>query len=690
MKQVLRIILIVLTFSSSNGLFAQVQGKFGNTQSALDVNAALEVESTSKGVLLPRLTTAQQNAMSAPTNGMLIYNTDSACFVLRRAGVWRSLCAANGGEAWSTLGNTGTNANTHFLGTTDNIPLSIRVNNQKAGRIDPLLNNAFWGYQAGNSITSGTDNVAMGTTALSTMTTGTHNVAIGGQSGLSNVTGVRNVTLGYSSGRNGTFSNSILIGYQAGLQNAASNNVFMGSLSGSFTNTGADNIALGYLSLFSNITGANNVAIGSSALTTVNGWGNTAVGFRSGMSMQIANANVAVGDSALLNNVLGSNNTMLGYRSGEWATGSNNIAVGYNAQLPVSTASNQLALGNWLYGTGGFLGINTINPQYKLDIDAQTGSTGNPLRLLGLNAGATTDSVLTSASGVVRRLSVAQVLGNAWNITGNASTIDGTNYIGTSDNVPLNFRVFNNKAGRIGNTTDQVVALGYQALNTNTGTGNTAIGYVAGLTNTTGTNNTLIGNAADVSSAALTNATAIGNGATVNASNKIRLGNTSVTNVETYGSFTTISDRRLKNNITDNFIGLNFIKAIRPVQYELKAQKGIVYDGFVAQEIDSIMQKQGIKNFSGLSRPQNAENTEGGYYNVSYSTFVVPLVNAVKELDALSEKLKVKSDKLAIENEALKAELEKMKKDNGVLKASVNKNSQDIEAIKAALTKKQN
>ena len=84
------------------------------------------------------------------------------------------------------------------------------------------------------------------------------------------------------------------------------------------------------------------------------------------------------------------------------------------------------------------------------------------------------------------------------------------------------------------------------------------------------------------------------------------------------------------------------------------------------------------------------ENTEGAYYTVSYATFVVPLVNAVKELDTLSEKLKVNSDKLAAENAALKAELERMKKDNGVLKASVDKNSQDIEAIKAALIKKQN
>lgn len=55
------------------------------------------------------------------------------------------------------------------------------------------------------------------------------------------------------------------------------------------------------------------------------------------------------------------------------------------------------------------MGINTTASLYKLDIDANTNSTGNPIRLQGLQAGAITDSILTSASGVVRRLSLAQV-----------------------------------------------------------------------------------------------------------------------------------------------------------------------------------------------------------------------------------------------------------------------------------------
>ena len=250
----------------------------------------------------------------------------------------------------------------------------------------------------------------------------------------------------------------------------------------------------------------------------------------------------------------------------------------------------------------------------------------------------------------------------AWSLLGNSGTTAGTNFVGTTDNISLTFKTNSVRSGYLGTSANNNVFMGYNA----------------GATISTGTTNTLLGATADVTTGTLTNATALGFGASVDASNKIRLGNTSVTLVETYGSFVTVSDRRLKTHISDNAIGLNFIKAIRPVKYELKTQKGIVYDGFIAQEIDSILHKQNIKTFSGLSKPKN----DSEHYSVSYSTFVVPLVNAVKELDA-------KNDVLATENDKLKAELARMKAENAALNQKVDKNAQDIEAIKAMLDKKQ-
>jgi cell division protein FtsB len=92
-------------------------------------------------------------------------------------------------------------------------------------------------------------------------------------------------------------------------------------------------------------------------------------------------------------------------------------------------------------------------------------------------------------------------------------------------------------------------ASGSASLPNNTiGTNNTATGFFALFTNTTGSFNTAIGNGADVASDNLTNATAIGNGAVVDASNKIRLGNNSVTVIEGQVPYTFTSDATKKEN----------------------------------------------------------------------------------------------------------------------------------------------
>ncbi|MBI4645884.1 MAG: hypothetical protein HY738_04625 [Bacteroidia bacterium] len=84
--------------------------------------------------------------------------------------------------------------------------------------------------------------------------------------------------------------------------------------------------------------------------------------------------------------------------------------------------------------------------------------------------------------------------GTGWLITGNAGTVDGTNFLGTTDNVALNFRVFNQKAGRI--ASNGPVFFGYQAGNSNDNTNaltNTAIGYQSLYANTKARGNTAVG-----------------------------------------------------------------------------------------------------------------------------------------------------------------------------------------------------
>lgn len=136
-------------------------------------------------------------------------------------------------SGWSLTGDAGTVDGTNFIGTTDNIPFNIKVNNVRAGRIDNTLNNTFFGYAAGNNITTGSHNTAMGTSALQANLAGIQNTVIGSGAG-SSIIGTGNTSIGY------------------------------GSMA--LVTTGADyNTAIGISALGSNTTGDGNVAIGRSA-----------------------------------------------------------------------------------------------------------------------------------------------------------------------------------------------------------------------------------------------------------------------------------------------------------------------------------------------------------------------------------------------------------------------------------------
>ena len=91
---------------------------------------------------------------------------------------------------------------------------------------------------------------------------------------------------------------------------------------------------------------------------------------------------------------------------------------------------------------------------------------------INMNIGGTTASpTLISCS--------TMAVGDDWMLAGNAGTVDGTDYIGTSDNVPLNFKVNAQRAGRIDSV--GVTTFGYQAGNSPSYLGHmmTAFGYKA-------------------------------------------------------------------------------------------------------------------------------------------------------------------------------------------------------------------
>lgn len=87
----------------------QAQDNVGIGTTTPDASAILEMLSTNKGVLVPRMNTAGMLAIAAPANSLLIYNTDSMCYFFYRVPTtsWISLCTATGGGGSGATGPTG-------------------------------------------------------------------------------------------------------------------------------------------------------------------------------------------------------------------------------------------------------------------------------------------------------------------------------------------------------------------------------------------------------------------------------------------------------------------------------------------------------------------------------------------------------------------------------------------------------
>ncbi|MCD4791434.1 MAG: tail fiber domain-containing protein [Bacteroidales bacterium] len=211
-------------------------------------------------------------------------------------------------------------------------------------------------------------------------------------------------------------------------------------------------------------------------------------------------------------------------------------------------------------------------------------------------------------------------------------------------------------------------ASGYYSLRRTLGDDNTGYGYQSLEFNETGNYNTAVGsNAGPLSGCAnLSNTGAFGYQAAPTASNTIHIGNTSINWIGGQVNWSTYSDERFKKNIEENVAGLDFIMKLRPVTYkwdikkldnyigtpeeiyesdEMKsaraAQESEIYTGFLAQEVEQAALETGY-DFSGVQSPANEQTP----YSIRYAEFVVPLVKAIQEQQAMIDELKVMNESL--------------------------------------------
>jgi hypothetical protein len=315
-------------------------------------------------------------------NGIVTHDANGVIYGLKFSGNINDVLRGNGtfgsggagSVGWLLNGNSGTNPENNFLGTTDDASLVFKIRNLHSGLIDSAFANSSFGYRSLSQNTFGAGNNAFGFKALLSNTEGARNTAIGNEALSSNTLGNDNTAVGYNAllqnigagnivepipfrgVRNTAVGSNSLSSNVVGSDNAAFGANAMrlstssqGSAFGVFAlekNSSFNASAFGYSALQNNTTGGYNSGFGSFALgKNSTGKNNTAIGVSALYENIIGNENTAVGYYSLEQNVNGYNNTSIGAGALQINRGYQNTAVGHHALNSNITGSDNVAIG---------------------------------------------------------------------------------------------------------------------------------------------------------------------------------------------------------------------------------------------------------------------------------------------------------------------------------------------------------
>ncbi len=400
---------------------------------------------------------------------------------------------------------------------------------------------------------------------------------------------------------------------------------------------GYSNTAIGMLALSSNTYGYENTAVGSQSLfSNTSGIRNTGNGRMTLYNNTTGNSNTATGFYALYYNTTGTNNTATGYRALNFnTTGNSNVAIGNYSLLKNTDRSNLVAIGDSALFNNG---VGVTNWRHAT-----------------ANTAVGSKALFSNVTGYDNTAKGYQALYS--NTLGDGNTANGC------------------QALQYNTSGDRNTAIGYQALYSNTTGGkNIGIGSYAGYFRVSDTYCTHVGYGGSFNtSSVLSNSMSLGALASINVSNIVRIGSAGIVSIGGYTGWTNLSDKRFKRNITKNVPGLEFILMLQPVTYNLDVDKidihlgipdSIRYDenlrkgvlkkaamvqtGFIAQDVEEAAQSLGF-DFSGVDPPKN----ENDFYGLRYAEFVVPLVKAVQEQQAMIEQLQKDNELLRLRLEAV-------------------------------------
>ncbi|PCI95608.1 MAG: hypothetical protein COB15_12010 [Flavobacteriales bacterium] len=419
MKKILKSAALLIMLTGSTSLFCQ-NNSVGIGTLTPDNSAILELESVSQGFLMTRLNTSQINSITAPSEGVIVYNLDDKCYWFQENNSWKRIC--NTDSLITLINNLGDTIgyiydslavhNTNISNNTSNITLlgdtigyiydSLAVHNtniyNNTTNIQNLSDSLGWVYDSlivhNNNIFNLFDSISV----------------------INNNIGIIDSTLLEKwdlNGNTGTDPNFNFLGTTDNVDLVfRTNNIEKARLLTSGEFGIGTNAPTELLDINSNALRLRNGAILDYVLTTdVNG-----VGTWQDITTNTTLTPFLTNDWHILGNT-GTSATVnfLG------TTDSEDLVFRTN-----NTEKTRLL-------TSGEFGIGTNAPTELLDINS------NALRLRN---GATLDYLLTTdinGVGTWQDPSTNSILTpfltNDWHLTGNSGTTAGINYIGTNDNV---------------------------------------------------------------------------------------------------------------------------------------------------------------------------------------------------------------------------------------------------------------
>jgi len=362
------------------------------TGSAPDPSAQLDIQSTSKGLLIPRMATAQRTAISGPAVGLLVYDMDSQSFWFRESSGWTELRDGNVTALADADGDTRIQveesadediirfdvAGIEYFKMEDSARLSVLSSGgsvfvgKDAGRVDDLTmnRNVFIGEEAGASNSGGHENIFIGYGAGysnvgqsgDSNTPGTLNSYVGFQSGLQNISGYHNAFFGYASGENNTMERNVFLGaYSARNNTTGYQNVYVGTATGEYSGAANRNVGIGFRAGSSN-TGIQNVMVGSEAGEVAS-----------------TNESVMIGTSAG-RFAIGDGNVFVGNEAGYYTNGSNKLFIeNSNSLTPLiyGEFDNDLVRVNGDIQGGGNLILDRVSTTNNLTRSLSIGGARN-------------------------------------------------------------------------------------------------------------------------------------------------------------------------------------------------------------------------------------------------------------------------------------------------------------------------